>query len=571
MVYNRSVFKQNYRIGILVVFLLIISSKVDSQSNYINSANSALKQFDLERAEELLVKAEEHCGESEKIRQNATVLLGLSGDYEQALELVNTSIKKDAKNPEHYYNRALLYLHKEEFLTAIDDFQKASSLGGKRRTSSEKYANGLKRQSEEKQIEAFIKLAEQAAGDQQFDLAHQYYDRALLIKPKDTHLLFAKSNLGLMQGNPFLTLESLEKINHAQTTSHQQRELTLLKAYSLARINKMPDAIRLLENELRKEPSEDMRARELLAYYYIRLSKYQKTLEVLRGRHVSQANTYVVWGNAAVRLKKYSFALACFDRAKSMEHENLNAELGTAISYSFLNRNDRALHLIDSLANVHMDNHTVWNVKGIIYKDVGLNHKNSGRDYRANPYFETSAAAFQKAKELNPNMTKVYDSNRALSLFLQNQKEKARLIWTGNNEVSSQNNLAIYYASKKQFNQSYQLFTSLNDDFWSKHKKKHNVLDYNKDLARSRTSLNNNYKFLTNFKLNEARPNLEVKNPFLLQNNNVVDKAASFDYMLAYSDKECAEKTKRKKAKKIKRFKLFKRKKKKNNGDCPTF
>lgn len=563
--------RRNYIYTILALLFLTTFTRVYGQSNYINSANSALKQFDLERTEELLVKAEEYCGESEKVRQNTSVLLALKGNYDQAIDLINASIKKESKNPQLYYNRALLYLNTGEFLTAINDFQKASSLGGKKGSTSEKYANALKRQSEEKQIEAYLKLAEQASANQNFELAHHYYNQALLLRPYEPSLLFAKSNLGLLEENPFVSLEAIEKIKHAGTTPAQQLELNLVKAYSLARINKMPEAIRLLENQLREKSSEDMRARELLAYYYLRLSKYQKTLEVLRGRHVSNTNTYVIWGNAAIRLKKYAFALACFDRARSMQEDNLNAELGTAICYSFLNRTSKSIQLIDSLTTAHPEDHTVWNVKGIIHKDVGLSHKNSGNANRAKPYFQTSSIAFLKAQELNQNMKKVYESNRALSLFLQNQKEEAKVIWTTNNELSSQNNLAIYYASQKDFNQAYQLFEKLNSDFWTKHRKKNNILDHNKDLARSRETFNNNYKFLTNFRLNQERPILETKNPFLLEHISDLYATDSFDYMLAYSDKDCKEKTTRKRAKKRKRFKLFKRKNKKYKGDCPTF
>jgi len=531
-----------------------------------------LKQNDFQRAETLMEKAEEHCGESDKVRQNSAVLFALLGEYDQAIEHINKSIKKEVQNPELYYNRAIVYLYQGAYLPAIDDFKIATGFGGKKGSKSERHAVGLKRQSEAKQIEAYIKLAEQATADQNLELAHQYYDQGLLLKPDDAHLLFAKSVLGLLEGEPFVSLEIAEKINHVGTTPQKQLELTLLKAYCMGRINRMPEAIRLLENEIHQESGdEDIRARELLAYYYLKLSKYQKTLEVLRGRHVTHANTYVVWGNAAIRLKKYTFALACFDRAKSMQQGNIHAEVGSAICYSFLNKHDKSISLIDSLSIVHADNHSIWNVKGIIHKDIGLYHKNNGHEHRAKPYFETSAAAFLSAKVLNHRMKKVYDSNRALSLFLQNQKEAAKVIWTGNDEMSSQNNLAIYYASQREFNQAYQLLVRLSDDLWDRQKKKHQILDYNKNLVRSRTPLNNNYKFLTNYKLNQDLPTLELENPFQLETDSEFSETETFDYMLAYSDKDCKEKTKRKKSKKKKRFKLFKRKKKKYKGDCPTF
>jgi len=554
-----------------ILIIVCIATGICAQSNYINSANTSLKQQDYQRAEELYAKANEHCSETDKVKQNTAILMALQGDFELALSTLTESIKKISDNASLFFNRALVKLNKGDFLSAIDDFKHARKLGAKEKSKSEKNANNLKKQSEKKQVEALQKLAESETIAGHYEQANKYYEAALAIMPHEAQLLFSQANLGLLQGNPFMSLEALEKIKHTGTANEQQLELTLLKAYSLARINKMHEAIRLLEHVLYSSEGADIRVRELLSYYYVRLSKFQKALDVLSGRHFSSANTFVVAGNAALRLKKYKHALYCFKEAKSLDNANINAALGIALCYSSTNRNDESIPYIDSLTLEYPENHNVWNVKGIIHKDVGLYYKNKFRENLAKNFFVTSAAAFFNAQQLNTHMKDVYDSNRALALFFQNQKETAKLIWLENDELSSQNNLALFYASQREFNTAYQLLDELNDDFWAKNKKKHNIIDYNRGLARSRTSLNNNYKFLTYFKLNQDRPTLEVNNPFTIQAHSDINRTDSFEYILAYSDKDCKEQINRKKSKKKKRFKLFKRKKKKYKGDCPSF
>jgi len=146
---HRSIFA----IAIVLIFLFS-PFRTYTQSNYLNSANAALKQQDFQRAEELYAKAEEHCGETTKVKQNTAVLLGLQGNFDEAIPFIDDAISKDADNPELYFNRALLFLKSGDFLSAIDDFQKASKLGGQRNSKSERHAVGLKRQSEEKQAGA---------------------------------------------------------------------------------------------------------------------------------------------------------------------------------------------------------------------------------------------------------------------------------------------------------------------------------------------------------------------------------------------------------------------------------
>jgi len=555
--------------------LLFCSVSASTQSNYLNAANAALKRGDFQSTHELLEKAEAHCKETEKVKQNSAVLSAMEGDTDVAIQTLNKIINNGTDNPSLYYNRAIILLNQNDYSAALDDFKKASSLGGKKGSQSERHAFSLKHKSETKQVEALCKLAEQATNKGSFDLAHLYYEDALRLRPNETQVLFSQAHTGLIQGNPFISLNALEKIKPATVANDEQLEITLVKAYSLARINKMPEAIRLLENALYSDASDDMRIRELLSYYYLKLSKHQKTLDVLSGRASTHANTFVIAGNAALRLKKYKHALFCYKQAKTMDDDNLNAALGIAMCYSSTDRNQESISYIDSLSQSHPDNHLVWNVNGIIHKDVGLYYKNNFRENQAKAFFVKSAAAFLMAQGLNKHMQAVYNSNRALALYFQNQKEAAKIIWSENDELSSQNNLALLLASQRDYSAAYQILDDQYDDFWTKTKKKHHIIDYNRGLARSRTTLNNNYKFLTNFKLNQERPTLVVENLFSLKSVQDIEAADSFEYILATSDEDCKEQINRRKVKKKKKkkwkFKFFKRKKKKYNGGCPKF
>ncbi len=541
------------------------------QSNYINSANASLKQGDFERAAELYEKASAHCGESNKVKQNTAVLLAAQGHLDEALEQITESIKDDSDNASAYFNRAIIQVKQKDFVSAISDFKKALALGEQSANKLERQAHNLKKQSEEKQLDALISQAEVETSNQQYDKALQYYEEALLLRPAEPQLVFAKANVGLLQKNPFVSIEALESLIPTRLTDAQKLEVTLVKAYSLARINKMHEAVRLLENTIHTNRTADQRPRELLSYYYLILSKYQKAINVIKGRNDENPNVLVVAGNAALQLKNFSLAARYYHKVRSLDPDNLHAALGLAMCLSHEHNNTEAIQLIDSLAASHPDNHDVWNIKGIIHKDVGLYYKNNYRDQRANSFFVTSAAAFLTAQEINKHMKAVYESNRALALFFQNKKQTAQKIWSANKELSSQNNLALYHASQKDFKNSYNKLDSLYDDYWAKHNKKNNILDYNRGLARSRTSLNNNYKFLTNFSLNQDKPELAVVNPFVIEVKEELISSKHFEYSLSYSDKDCKEKVKRKRSKKKKRIKLFKRKKKKYNGDCPKF
>jgi len=271
-------------------------------------------------------------------------------------------------------------------------------------------------------------------------------------------------------------------------------------------------------------------------------------------------------------LKNYSLAAKCFERATFLDSENSNAGVGLALSYSKKDRHQDAIRIIDDLATEFPDNYRVLNTKGIVYKDVGLFYKNSYSKERAEKYFKIAAIAFLAAQKANEHLQNALESNRALTLFFLDESNSAKDIWLTNNELSSQNNLALYYANNKEYKKAYNKLDNLYTEYRTVQKKKHEILEYNRGLARSRTRLNNNYKFITNYFLTEEKPSLAVENPFQYELSNT-EAQTPMDFILAYSDEECSEEEarKRKKIKKKRRFRLFKRKKKKFKGDCPTF
>ena len=551
--------------------LLCTVISVSGQSNYINQGNAALKQGDQQGAQEFYEQAILHCNQDGLVDENMAVLLATSGDIDGGIDLINKRLKKDKDNGVLLYNRALMYLSKKDFEKALVDFQQASVKGAKASGEMERQAKNLKRQSEEKQIETLLALAESKRDQQKYDQAKVHYDQALGLRPNDKHILFEIANLGLIQKNPFVTIEALDKLPKGAQTEEQKVESTLLKAYSLARINKMKEAVRLLEQLAYQSKITDFRPRELLSYFYLKLSKHDESLRVIDGQIVDNANAYIVAGNSAIHMKRYRLAFELFKRAESFDQHNTNMKIGKALCLTQLHKNEQAIKLIDSLAIEHPGNHLVMNIKGIIYKDIGLYYKNNFREQTAKTFFVKSAAAFLTAKTISDHLKKEYDSNMALALFYQDKKDEAQDIWSENEELSSQNNLALLFASQRNYTAAYTILDKLYSDYFKRKKKKSSLIEYNRGLARSKTRLNNNYKFVTNFLLNQDRPELNVTNPFSLENSQPIDSSQDFEYLLSYSDDDCIEKVSRKKGKKKKRTRLPKRKKKKQKGSCPTF
>jgi len=226
---------------------------------------------------------------------------------------------------------------------------------------------------------------------------------------------------------------------------------------------------------------------------------------------------------------------------------------------------------VDSLVKAYPNNHYIQNVKGIVYKDLGLYHKNRKDQTKANSYLLSSTAAFIAAQNINDNLKSFYENNQALSLFYMNEKRDACQIWKSNSEFGGQNNLALLDASENKYSEAYHPLDSLYLKHLSLYKKRNKLLDHNKDLARDKTVLNNNYQFLTYYFLQEERPDIPFTNPFHLSASLDVGTLNFGHYIIEYSNASCIEKKDRRKVKKQKRKMKRMKKKKFKKGDCPSF
>ncbi len=541
-----------------------------AQSNYLNQGNKALKDSLYVEAEALYAKAEEYCSEASKARNNRAVLSAMNGDLKEADKNLEKLIAAKSGNPTYYYNRSLIALANKDYNLALNMLSKCEELGQKSTGKAERAANQLKRKTEVTKAQLLMALSEEATEAKNYKAAHKYIDEVRKLVEDEKYLLFEKMKLGQLEKNPFVILENAEAIHTATLSQNEQLELLIAKAHSLGRINRIKEAVKLLEDFIYYQSSEDPRPRNFLSYYYLKLGDYSKSVNVLKGQIYNDANVYVIAGNAALYQKKYALALRCFDKAKYLDKESLNADIGRAFCYSSKAQHSKATQLVDSLAQAYPDNYYVWNTRGIVYKDVGLYHKNRYNNSRAQKYFVTSAQSFLAAQKANQNLRTSFDSNRALALFFMDNKKEAHTIWSSIDVMASHNNLALYHASKKDYRAAYNKLDSLLKSYKAVHKKNQQVVAYNRDLARDRTRLNNNYKFVTCYFLTQEKPELEITNPFLPPSINSPD-AQALDYILEYSDEDCSEKVERKKIKKKRKFRLFKRKNKKYNGDCPSF
>ena len=561
-----------YTACVNLLFVLLIGTSLSAQTNYLNKGNGALRSGDYAAAEAFYQDAIEHCDENAKANLNLATLAAESGDENEALRILEKCIKND-KSANAYYNRALIYLKKEDYENAMADLRMAKNSKEIYTGQLEREAHQFKRTTEEKELLIQNKLGDKYLESGHYDLALNHYDQALGLSKNDSYFLFKKALVGLEQKNPFVALENAEAINYSQINESKRIEVDLIKAHSLGRINRMKEAVALLEDLIFYKKYKDVRLRKLLSYYYLKLNKYDEALQLLKVQAYEDANTYLIAGNAAFYSRNFTLASRCFERALYFDPQNVNAEIGQSLSLANKNEYTEAIRIIDALADQHPDNFRVLNTKGIVYKDQGLFYKNRFSDEKSKAFFRTAAAAFLSAQIANKSLKASFENNRALALFFLNEINEAKAVWMTNKELSSENNLALCYASERDYKKAYHKLNSLADNYRSQQKKKHSIVEYNKNLARSKTRLNNNYKFITNYFLTQDKPILEVENPFTYTSGQMEDVSTP-DYILAYSDKDCyqpKQTDRKKKKKKKKKFKLFKKKKKKQKGDCPTF
>jgi len=497
-------------------------------------------------------------------------MFALQGKWENAIKLISDCIKEDSSQPSYFYNRAVMFFAIQAYEKAVTDIEKAENL---HRPEVGEINAALDEQTikqKEKKLRFLLALVDDKIQSEDYSEALSYLDAAQKLRPQEPATMFRKAELGLLQKNPFTSLDAIKSLRLDRLGEEERLEVVLMKAYNLGRINKVYEAIDLLEKLVHDEQVSDPRPRQLLSYYYLKLKAYQKSIDILKGQVYQDANTYVIAGNAGLFQRSFNLALRCFQKARFLDSKDINAQIGIALCLTNKSKQSRAIELIDSLAVAHPTNHYVWNTKGIIYKDVGLDYKNGFHKTKALPYFIGAAAAFDKAKELNKHLQASFDNNRALALFFQDKEKEATEIWLTNKQLASQNNLALAKVKAKDYSMAYHKLDSLQKAYYALHHRKNKVLKYNKTLAKSRTKLNNNYRFVTNYFLTQQPPLLNVSNPFEL--STAMEKQVSdFDYILDYSDANCKEELERKKKKKTRKFKLFNRKKKKYEGDCPSF
>jgi len=476
--------------------------------------------------------------------------------------------------PQHDYNRALMQLDFGNHEAALDLLQPLVEQGFGKGIEEKNYALALRKRTEELRMLALLLQVEEHAGQGAVDEAIAQLDKALAINPRDPHLLFKKADLAIQRPNPFLCLETLDKIKRLDLTSEQRIETKILRAKALGRMNKVKEAIRILEGLVFYQHIKDARARELLAYYYIKTKKYEDAVSCVRFSPDPSSNAYLIAANASYHQKNYRDAYRYYRKAKRIKADDVNIDIGLALSLVQLDGQVRAMSIIDSLAGVHSENPHVMNARGVVFKDIGLSYRNAFRRKNAEPYLTTARVAFQEAADLSKNSGEVFLGNKALALFLLDEVRQAQTIWSRQNmQLTSQNNLALLEVSQSRYPQAYNRLDSLAKKYKSKRYDGTTILDHNRSKAKRRTPFSNDYKFLTYYVLRQDRPNPEFENLFEKPVSLNVEAITLDDYVLEYSDEVCNEDSRKERRKKRKKKRIKKRllKSKKYKGDCPKF
>lgn len=563
---NKLVFNKT----LLFLLVLLSSPQLISQNNFINKGNAALKQADYGTASEHYENALLHCGENEKAWNNSAVLAAMQGDTDEALSLLNQAISSDKSNPNYYFNRAILSLNDGKFETALEDLKTAEEYGMELRGGVRSLAEDLQQKALDKKIFTLEKRATEVAKSGDHNRALKLLDEALLLSPAEPRILFRKALIATQIPNPFVSLEALDQLPVNKLSALQKKEYVIMKAYNLGIVNRMKEAVSYLEEALYLKKIDDLRMRKLLSYYYLRLGKYDKAVRVIGDLSYDDPNAYLVAGNAAFYSKSYAKAYKLFAKAAQLDKTNIDVQIGLALCIAQKYDRSKALSLIDELAKKHPESHYVHNARGVIHKDVGLHYKNNHSQAKAGKYFLAAAGAFLTAAKLRESLADSYNNNRALALYFNGDEQAAKQLWQTQKDMMGQNNLALLEAGQRNFSKAYYKLDSLHKVLVYK-KKNASLVEYNRNLARKKTRVNNNYKFITYYLLHQEKPTVQIDDPFMT--NEIIDKEFSpvDSFVLEYSDKECVEKLNRPRVKKKKRFRLLKRKNKRYKGQCPSF
>ena len=553
----------------LVTIACLCSHIGYSQTKLINQANQALKAGDTTLAESLYSEAEEKCDDTAALSNNRSVLMAMGGDPTLALATLNANLDL----PHHNYNRAVYHLHLGEHDEALGLLETLESEGYNKGQKEKRYALDVKSKSEHLKMKTILSQVNNKSEQEDTKAALDLLDKALQFHPTEPHLLFKKAELAMRIPNPFICLEALDALKPQSISAEQRVEVSLLKAQALGRMNKIREAIRILEKLHTLQKINDLRLREMLAYFYLKVGRYNEAISTVNKQTSNSANAYLVAANAAHRKANHNKARLLYEKARTLDNQDINVQIGLAICLLRMEKQRQARTIVDSLAQTHPDNPSVMNVTGIIYKDIGLSYHNSYNKSKSKSYLNSAVNYFDSAATLRPTNKAAYLGNKALALFYLDKVSAAAAIWSQQKEVTSQNNLALLEVSQSKYRQAYNRLDSLVTAHSRRSKKRHSILDHNLSQANYSKRLSNNYKFITYYLLNESRPQPTYDNPFDPPVKSDDNGLALDDYVLEYSDEVCEQKERaaRKKKRKRKRFRLFSRKNKKYKGQCPEF
>ena len=470
------------RVYFLVIFNVLLLTVGSSQSKLINQGNQALREGDAALAETLYQEAEDKCKETEALANNRSVILALDGDPSSAIEALGAGNNL----PHHNYNRAIYLLQSDDHDQALELLNELEAYGYKNGLNEKRQALNLTSKAEDLKLGIILSQIDDEVDQGEIKSALAILEKALLLKPTDSHLLFKQAELAMQIPNPFLTLESIGKINSQVVNSEQRQEMSLLKAQALGRMNKIREGIILLERLYLIQKNSDARLREMLAYFYLKVGRYQEAMSCINAYGQNSANGYLIAANAAHRNASYYKAQALYKKAQAIDKVNLNVQLGLAICLLRLDKQRRARALVDSLSHSHADNPNVMNAKGIIYKDSGLSYLNNWDKAQSKSYLTAAVNYFESAAELRPLNKDAYLGNKALALFYLDMKKEAYKIWSKKSGLTSQNNLALLEVSQSKYTQAYNRLDSLVTEHSRRSNKEHSILNHNRREARNR-------------------------------------------------------------------------------------
>jgi len=432
------------------------------------------------------------------------------------------------------------------------------------------YNNALKYDS--KNISALNGSARIQFLEGQHKLAMETYDKALRLAPSDYKAIYGKALAAMNIPDPFTCLDELAKIKKDDLAPDQVEKLVLLEASALGICNKKEKAVKLL-SKYRRFALDKYKLKTMLAYYYLRMFQYGKAVSSISISKYKNHLPYLIAGHASLHRGQHSSAYRYYRKAYKIDPKNPNVLMGAALSMMEINMEKEAKRVIDSLEVLYPDNYYVFNSKGIIYKDLGLDYEKNKQNQKAKIHYDIAAKAFEKAIQIRPNLKTSFDNNLGLTHFYRKDHTTANKLFNGSKRLASINNRALLDISKGNYERGITTLDSLNNDFIRKNKVANSRVKSNLALARKRAPMNNNYKFITYYFLHQSKPEISDVNPFTTNSSVIelpIDLKPDTNYILEYADIECEEIKRERKKKKRPKIKLKFLKKKKSNK-CPTF